>query len=1362
MAQNNNLMPSSLDRHISTTEQDAFGHRHFAYALRSLIESEKHAPPFSIGLLGGWGTGKSTIKGLYIRDLKDDAQKNSSARTRSDLFHIITFNAWRFGGRDQDIKRALLRQVFLELGGNEENLHDRLFRQISETYEQPKGLFQYTGEILKAWAMPIPAFVLSLLLLLALLYLMLWLLPLQNDLSRSIVVLAFTWAYSYLLKQIKSPPVASHRPLTRIDLPSTTAEQYEELLLDQIAKFKSGQCTTPDGKKGKECERLIVFVDDLDRLSAEEMVLGLDAVRTFMEIPESRLPKGLGLVFVISCDEAKVAHALAERRRQGDMPGAVFSQSDARRYLDRIFQFRIEIPPFPRHDMRQYAIKQLNDLPDLGADLRARGVPIETLVDRMIHVGVHDPRNALQIVNAFVQSWWLAKKRETEELGTGRPGGLHEGAVTLHPISLGALSAIKVNFPDFYQDLQNDPALLNRMTDVLVRGKLITDQPLTTQQLLTERYFRRRDSQGDASFELCPEHRPLRQFLASLIGLRWPTSLQSLLLLSEDPITRNFGEKATTIYAAFVSGDTQGVLEGFGRHIDAASLKKEEARLLYQMAEELQRESLARRTNASRVIADLADRLPEETAYLLLGSLCRELEGSADLRSQLGIQKINKVLNTAQADDQRTVASRLIEDVLTIEEDVRLRLETMEPPNLEEAIAFTRGTVSLVLPIRRDHGLDPAADRQLLAWLVNRTVRIGGKYYQFPFEELNRWVSDHEDDLLPALADRYTDLLVSELEGEIEPRFDTSSAINMARKVFANLWDAGEYTRPILWKSLTQYVALKQPEASQTAWELMADHVSSPDAIQITKFLANFIDRISHETDNTEWPHELVETAGQKLLFFVRKRIADIDTGTLHAISDLAILWSQNEDTSSLSCDIVKELLGAHVLESRKVFDNWAERILADLPIDCINLFASLFPTLEPSTKSNAITQLNPIISNDTIEESSGSRYGAFVKAVPEEAWDMEPLKGHLDSLLPQISNRYNNPNSYLNRVFPNVVSVLHHASPKILGQALYNIFEQAKGHPKHYASLHSWMVERWPEASPDLKPYDPAQIFRDGRDFALAQPQSSSKGLLMSLRDMLRRKLVPNDQCTALIEAACATWATKPDEAIDTFTSGYGDLIPEQAANLLDSIDLTNNEQQVLLSRAWSSVAQYQDADKQVRTTNRILEKGVCGPDDEPDRGLRLWFDAQGESSREGLATAIIQVELNDSHRNRLWRQVTRRAAFLGSLFFLDVIPKIAVLSPIEETANSLFADFDLVDSTLGSADNRADLSQHLIQAFQDALTNTVKSHIAGWCKKLNGQASLQKLRPEFLTDEDMSILNSHFPGSTALKKLEKAKKDG
>lgn len=1348
------LMPAALDREASSVDRDAFGHRHLALALRSLIESGAHEPPFSIGLLGGWGTGKSTIKEFYVRDLVDDARKEDG-RTRSDRIHCITFNAWRFGGKDQDVKRALLRHVFRELGGDEPSLQDRLFRQVSQSLEQPKGFVQYQKELLRAWALPLPALVLVVLLLLAALALALSYLPIQGELVQSSVIIALSWVFAYVLKQVKSPPVAAQHSLARIDLPSTTAEQYEDLLLGQIARFKAGQDATPAGKTGMFCERLVVFVDDLDRLSAEEMVLGLDAVRTFMEIPTSRLPRGLGLVFVISCDEAKVAHALSKGRRQGDLPGTVFSQSDARRFLDRIFQFRLEIPLFPRQDMREYARKKLTELPEIPGDLEERGVALDALVDRMIHVGVHNPRNALQIVNAFAQAWWLARKRETEELGTDKPGGLHERAVTAHPLSLGALSALKVDFPDFYGDLQTDPAFLERITDVIIRKKPLKEQPLHTQQLLRERYLTE-SQDGDGLVEVRAEHRPLRQFLASLIGLRWPDSLQSLLLLSEDPITRKFGAKAPAIYDAFVSGDTQGLTEALGRHLDAGPLKSEEARLLHQMAEDLRRESPTRRANASRVIADLVDRLPETARQLLLGSLCRELADSSDLRSQLGLEKIAKILAGAHGEDRRSVGSRLVEDVLSPDQEVRLRLETMEPPNLEEAVEFAQRTVDLVLPIRRDHGLDLGADAQLLEWLEERTVRMGGKQYQLPFKDLERWMDAHESHLLPDLSHRYTDLLAADLEGPASSDIDPERAIPRARKVFDQLWAAGEDTRPTLWKQLTRYVALQQPAASRAAWECIAQHVTAPSGAEVSSFLGAFVLRLNRQATEEGWSLDFPK-ASDAFFEIVRTRLRDLEQESYSAFAELASLWSQDDETASLACELVTEMRPIATDEANKVLAEWAPRVLTDLPIACGRLLAAVVTDLPTEAQVAVAAALQPVIANDAVSEEAGERYRSFMETLPAEAWDIAKLKEHIDKLLPQIAERYTNPNSHLKRVFPPIPKVLSHAAPAVVGQSLHNLFANAKTQPNHYAWLHECMVGSWPRPSSELAPYNPAQIFSDTCDFASKHPNASSRGLLRSLRDMLRTEVVPDTHLSALAVATCSTWTAKREDALDTFKARVVELSSGQIAALCDSVDWNNAEQRAHLAEAWAATTT--DRVDLLSTTAAVLKKGAQGSEEEPDAALRLWLDALGAKRGEVLANVMRHPDLEDTHRKRLWLQAARSASDLGPNFFLRVLPELVALPSIAETAEAVFADFDRVHAVLASTDNRADLSQRLMDAFPHASSNTIKAHIADWSRKLSGNAALGRLTPEVVTEEDLTILDTHFSGARELKRLRNAR---
>lgn len=1362
MSENDELMPSLLDRQISSTDQDAFGHRHFAIALKSIIESEKHKPPYSIGLLGGWGTGKSTIKELYINDLQDDARKNKRSLRRSDRIRVITFNAWRFGGKEQDIKRALLRHVYLELGGDEESLQDYLFRQISRPTEIAKGWWQFMLEQLKAWALPLPAFLIALGILFLFLWITLSYVPIQNDWARTIIGTAIIWSYTYLLNQIKSPPVSTYNPVTKVTLPSTTAEQYEDLLLKQISKFKSGKPSKKTNGKGPQCERLVVFVDDLDRLSAEEMVLGIDAVRTFMEIPSSRLPADFGLVFVISCDESKVADALAKGRRNSDLPGTIFTHADARRYLDRIFQFRLEIPPFPRQDMRAFAVKKLKELPGIEADLNTRNVPVETVVDRMIHVDVQDPRNTIQIVNTFSQSWWLAKKREVEEVTSSRPGGLHEGAVTGFPEALGALSALKVDFPDFYRDLQDDPSLLQRMSDVIVRGKPIKDQPLSTQQLLVEKYLKRQDENSDPKLkfnvEVLPQYRPLRQFLASLIGLRWPESLQSLLLLSEDPISRKFGSKTVSIFNSFVSGDTEGVLEGLGRHIDSDQLKANEASLLYQMAEELRHETYIRRMNASRVIADLIDRIPLKTTQLLLGSLCRELSNSLDLRSQIGVQKISRILSHALPEDQKSIVSRLIEDVLTINEDVHLQLQSLEPPSLDEAVDFARTIVPLALETREKFGLDVSADKQLLDWLIERTIRIAGKQYQIPFNEFEEWMANHEDNLLPSLSHEYTDLLGNELENGIEFEFDVSIAISRARKVFEYLYSSGEETRRYLWENLIQYVALQTPEAPKAAWEVMISHLSNPNITYITRFMKNFTMRLKNEAEYEDWDLDL-SSATNALLTIVKTRHADLDNTTIDELANLAIVWSKDEHTSTYSCSLTNELRRDKHNEAQQIFDNWSQRILDDLPSPCISLHASVFSELSPSAQKATITNLQFIISNDAIDESKWGKYADFVKSVPDSDWDSGQLNTHLDNLLPQVAARHNNPNNYLRKIFPIVVPVMGHASKNIFGSMLHTLFAQTKSQPQIYAWLHSNMVDVWPHPAPELNPYNPNQIFQEARDFALTQPKSSDDGLLRSLRDMVDRDIVTADKRSALIEAACSIWSAEPSHAVETFMSGYDDLTIDQIVNLFDRVDWSNEEQIALITQVLSMVAQKHDTLSRVEITNSILKKGIQSSQKISDIALCTWFDVQKDCTSELMTSSILQTALLDEHRMRLWQQAERLSNTLGSDFFLNTIPQLIIMDSIEQTASAIFKEFELIHNLLGTMDKQADLSNRLMLAFHQAPTNTIKSKIAEWCKKFNGQASLKKLNPSDLTDDDIDILESTFSRSATIRKLQKVK---
>lgn len=1343
------IMPATLDREISSADQDAFGHRHFAQGLQSLIESDQLTPPFSIGLLGGWGTGKSSIKELYTRDLADDAVK-THGKHRKDRFHCITFNAWRFGGHDQDIKRALLRHVFLELGGKEDQLYDKLFRQTSETTQRPKRWWQVTLETLRAWALPIPALVAAMALLFTICYLVLMVFNIQSDLLKSVVFLCVTGAYTYLLKQVKPPAVIPATPITRVELPNTTSEQYEDLLLEQIRRYKSGECKSLDGRTGKTCERLVVFVDDLDRLSAEEMVLGLDAVRTFMEIPATRLPAGLGLVFVISCDEAKVADALARGRRNSDLPGTVVTHNDARRYLDRIFQFRLEIPPPPRHDMRQFACSHLEKLPSITADLEAHNIPLATIIDRMIHVGVQDPRNALQIVNAFAQAWWLARKREAEGLGTSRAGGLHEGAVTSHPISLGALCAMKVSFPDFYRDLQEDPTFLQRFTDVLIRGHKLRDQPLQTQDRLKERYLK----EVGEEFVLKADHRPLRQFIASLVGLRWPSSLQSLLLLSEDHITRRLGAKIAPIYGDFVSGNTQGVLEGLARHNDTAPLHEDEARALYQMLEDLRHELPELRARASRVIADLVDRLPDPPAYQLISMLCREMADSLDLRSQLGLDKISKILKAAAEVDQRAIASRLVDDLLTGPNPVQLLRETMEAPSLDEAVEMVRSAVPMILTVRQSYGLERQEDEQLCSWLVERTVAVGKKSTQLAFGELEQWLDESDEQLVTDLGLNYINALADELEKKQKPQFETAAGVGRARKILCQMMTQGTESRERLWTPLVRYVSLYDETAIRVAWEIFVENHRYASDDDVCQFFGNFVERLSRAYSD-EYSTLDDAAAAAALLALTRERVEALDAEYVEAGTELADLWAKSGFLPEAACELLSELRRNDETDFMRVIGGWVPKLLLDLPDPCVSLIATQFSDLPSETKSAVASSLSALLINEPITDSTLGRFKTFSASAPESVWDSDPLQGFLNSLMQHMAAQVS-ADPYLKSVLPKTVHLLRHATPSTFGTYLQQLFVNGKNYPGHYSWLHFQLADHWPEESDSLTGYDPQVIFDEASTFASSHPSYTKQGILRSMRLMIERGLVGGEERSKLIAAACSAWSANPLFAVDIFEMGYAEVNPGQAANLVGPIDWANEKHLDALQKAWKAIATNITGPQDRETMMAILQKGQLGSTDSPDLAARMWAEAQPDSGQRLIRQLLVEKDLDDGCRRRLWALSMIHAKDFGADFFLETIPQISILSAVDETIKAIFDDFSCVLNVVSTKELQAEMANRLMSQFTRATSNTTKGRIAEVCNRMSGQEALKRFKPDALHKDEYEILIGHF-GARPVKRFEK-----
>lgn len=1338
-------MPSILDRELRERDGDAFGHQSYADALRDLIESPQNTPPFSIGLLGPWGTGKSTIKEFYRRGLESDKTGKVGNR-RSDRVHAITFNAWRFGG-EQDLKRALLRDAFRQLGGDESALRSELFEQVNTITHHKRSFREWAGEAFGQLIGTVGVFAVLLGLILLGIFVFVRLIGLDDATSLAGVTVAALLATGWIGKHIVDLRVrtpAMFLPQTSVSFPSTSAEEYERLLIEQIDRFRAGP--------GNHCQRLVIFVDDLDRLSAPEMVNGLDAIRTFLELPFNTTKNGFGVVFVISCDEDKIAEALHRGRGRlgaAEMPGSVFSRADARRYLDRLFQFRLEIPLFPKQDMRQFAMNKLAEAKEVIADLESKNIAAANVIDRLIHVDVQSPRNAIQLLNAFIQSWWIAKQREKDGIGTSSPGALHAGAVTNHPLSLAALCVLRVDFPDFYDCVQARPDFIHEFRRVLFGTEKASDQAVVVQDMLSK--FISKDADGKFGSDVVSEYRKLRQYLSSIQDLRWPKRLQPLLRLSEDPITRQYGDRAAAIHDALVSGDIRGVLEGFGRELDNNALSQEDITLLEGLTDTLSQETEARRINASRVLASLVERIPADRSRGLLTPLVRQMVNLRPVRINVGPKAAHAILQHATKDDRREVAERFIEDLLH-GDALDWQNAGGGTINLQEGIQLVHEALELALDVRGISGLPTSADEKLLDWLLSRTIQVGDKSHTLPFVKLESLVDQHSAHLLMDLDSDYSDQAIAAFQTEPATLTVQEETLHRVTSIFDQLAENGQEDRQVMWDQLTRLISVQPGDAVEQAWKAAEKHSGLANGNQACAFLIAFAGRLKKEMDDAEnW--SLDWSTGARLFNdFLTQWQTDIDADTGAAIEPLISAWALTQD-----CD--EHAIRALNLLQENIKPAWDAAVasiiqseLEETPVKICSYMGHQAASFTDSHATNLVAQMDAFIDQAQPDEAAAERYREFLYVIPQETWAMAPWASHLERLFARLAAMHADA-AFLTRVYSSAIA-LFRASPKgRTAKLLTPLFQNAAGVPEAYVTLHRLMLGNWPPADEHYGNYNPNNIVERACQFIEANPTHSGIGdILRSLIYLHERNIASSDVGKQIASAMPHVWRASPGSLLK-HSEYVGNALEEPHIVAILTGDQNSKLEIDQLQTLLSSVADAQPSEASYEVLKGVLASQPNPLFDVPDGVVKFWLDALRDKAFAISEQAMSDDVLNDAQKRRV-------ASKLDDSFWTDgdmnAVQSILTSSTASETRALVIDRVKVIAEQSLSPDLKTGLSSRLIASLS-SLAGDQLDTVSRAILKLGGKGALENsvtILDAFDTDQ-IEILRKVFPDSRSLAKL-------
>ncbi|MFC5732338.1 KAP family P-loop NTPase fold protein [Cytobacillus gottheilii] len=265
------------------------------------ISMTERVNPLTVGLLGNWGSGKSTVLNLIEEKIKKEQSSN-----------VVTVfvNAWMFEGYD-DAKTALMEVILRTLEENE-----TIMQQVGgalKSLREKVDWFRLGGYAIKkgvpymlnaTLGNPFPMIV---------------------DGIKALVPKEGKQAEEIIAELMKTKEFLK-------DQPQDNVVQNIRVFRGEFEKMMS------DSK----LDNLIIIIDDLDRCSPERIIETLEAIRLFLAVKKT--------TFIIAIDEDVVSYAVQSKYPKIDDATLNISKD----YIEKIIQMPIRIPELSENDVKNY------------------------------------------------------------------------------------------------------------------------------------------------------------------------------------------------------------------------------------------------------------------------------------------------------------------------------------------------------------------------------------------------------------------------------------------------------------------------------------------------------------------------------------------------------------------------------------------------------------------------------------------------------------------------------------------------------------------------------------------------------------------------------------------------------------------------------------------------------------------------------------------------------------------------------------------------------------------------------------------------------------------------------------------------
>jgi predicted KAP-like P-loop ATPase len=250
--------------------------------------------PSTIGVYGDWGSGKSSLMEMIMNDISKEAN-----------VLCVKFNGWLFEGYE-DAKIALIGSILDEI--NKERRPVAKAKKILKNLYDNTDFIKFSSKLAKYGI----------------------------DFLLTGGILSVT---DITIETIKNALVAKGKQIEEKEIKSI----FKALKSKEVRK--SVQTFHDDFKsllKEAKIQRLVIFIDELDRCRHETILETLEAIRLFLFAE--------GTSFVIGADERQIQYAVKMK-----YPTIEGNQIDiGKEYLEKLIQYPIRIPQLGRKEVEFY------------------------------------------------------------------------------------------------------------------------------------------------------------------------------------------------------------------------------------------------------------------------------------------------------------------------------------------------------------------------------------------------------------------------------------------------------------------------------------------------------------------------------------------------------------------------------------------------------------------------------------------------------------------------------------------------------------------------------------------------------------------------------------------------------------------------------------------------------------------------------------------------------------------------------------------------------------------------------------------------------------------------------------------------